>query len=292
MVRETRHLWVGNLPDNIREDRIREHFKRYGRVQNVKLLGRTETATAGPNGVAVSGVCATVAFMDIKSASKAHNAEHVELSLNILATTTCQLTASVAADACGHAALAAAAGYPTAWTNPPDVHTRPACIALLWQTEDYFSDETQEVECYRHTEDYLSDETQEVESYRYFKDVSYTEDNFSDETHEVESYSYTEDNFSDETHEVESYSYTEDNFSDETHEVESYSYTEDNFSDDTQEVESYRDKAKGYKAAIPNSTADSRQHMLQGLQLWAVAAHAVGSCSRCNSEGNSRRHLP
>ncbi|KAJ2945658.1 hypothetical protein O0L34_g491 [Tuta absoluta] len=77
MVRETRHLWVGNLPDNIREDRIREHFKRYGRVQNVKLLGRTETATAGPNGVAVSGVCATVAFMDIKSASKAHNAEHV-----------------------------------------------------------------------------------------------------------------------------------------------------------------------------------------------------------------------
>ncbi|XP_052743433.1 protein split ends isoform X2 [Bicyclus anynana] len=28
MVRETRHLCVGNLPDNIREDRIREHFKR------------------------------------------------------------------------------------------------------------------------------------------------------------------------------------------------------------------------------------------------------------------------
>ncbi|KAH1025702.1 hypothetical protein HUJ05_010378 [Dendroctonus ponderosae] len=29
MVRETRHLWVGNLPENIREDRIREHFKRF-----------------------------------------------------------------------------------------------------------------------------------------------------------------------------------------------------------------------------------------------------------------------
>jgi len=28
MVRETRHLWVGNLPDNIREEKIREHFKR------------------------------------------------------------------------------------------------------------------------------------------------------------------------------------------------------------------------------------------------------------------------
>ncbi|KAG8279062.1 hypothetical protein J6590_008079 [Homalodisca vitripennis] len=29
MVRETRHLWVGNLPENIREDRIRDHFKRH-----------------------------------------------------------------------------------------------------------------------------------------------------------------------------------------------------------------------------------------------------------------------
>ncbi|XP_046969369.1 protein split ends-like isoform X1 [Vanessa cardui] len=77
MVRETRHLWVGNLPDNIREDRIREHFKRYGRVQNVKLLGRMESPSASTNGAANSGVCATVAFMDIKSASKAHNIEHV-----------------------------------------------------------------------------------------------------------------------------------------------------------------------------------------------------------------------
>lgn len=79
MVRETRHLWVGNLPDNIREDRIREHFKRYGRVQNVKLLGRTENASAlaGASAISGCGICATVAFMDIKSASKAHNAEHV-----------------------------------------------------------------------------------------------------------------------------------------------------------------------------------------------------------------------
>ncbi|XP_050347417.1 protein split ends isoform X2 [Nymphalis io] len=77
MVRETRHLWVGNLPDNIREDRIREHFKRYGRVQNVKLLGRMESPSASTNGAGNSGVCATVAFMDIKSASKAHNIEHV-----------------------------------------------------------------------------------------------------------------------------------------------------------------------------------------------------------------------
>ncbi|XP_008196762.1 protein split ends isoform X1 [Tribolium castaneum] len=71
MVRETRHLWVGNLPDNIREDRIREHFKRYGRVQSVKLLSRGAKEEAGEGAMAC-----TVAFMDIKSASKAHNAEH------------------------------------------------------------------------------------------------------------------------------------------------------------------------------------------------------------------------
>uniref|UniRef100_A0AAR5QA79 RRM domain-containing protein n=1 Tax=Dendroctonus ponderosae TaxID=77166 RepID=A0AAR5QA79_DENPD len=95
MVRETRHLWVGNLPENIREDRIREHFKRYvvqlyhcnhcqerhklskhgrdlgyGRVQSVKLLPRTPEEKTGE----VQMAC-TVAFMDIKSASKAHNAE-------------------------------------------------------------------------------------------------------------------------------------------------------------------------------------------------------------------------
>ncbi|XP_021929179.1 msx2-interacting protein-like [Zootermopsis nevadensis] len=70
MVRETRHLWVGNLPENIREDRIREHFKRYGRVQSVKLLPRLKEDDGS------TGLCATVAFMDIKSASKAHNMEH------------------------------------------------------------------------------------------------------------------------------------------------------------------------------------------------------------------------
>lgn len=76
MVRETRHLWVGNLPDNIREEKIREHFKRYGRVQSVKILARSkeEVALCGSI-VCGSGVCATVSFMDIKSASKAHNVE-------------------------------------------------------------------------------------------------------------------------------------------------------------------------------------------------------------------------
>ncbi|XP_014262503.1 protein split ends isoform X3 [Cimex lectularius] len=71
MVRETRHLWVGNLPENIREDRIRDHFKRYGRVQSVKLLGRSSKDEENSSG----GVCATVSFMDIKSAAKAHHSE-------------------------------------------------------------------------------------------------------------------------------------------------------------------------------------------------------------------------
>ncbi|XP_037024616.1 protein split ends isoform X3 [Bradysia coprophila] len=38
MVRETRHLWVGNLPETVCEEKIRDHFKRYGRVQSVKIL--------------------------------------------------------------------------------------------------------------------------------------------------------------------------------------------------------------------------------------------------------------
>ncbi|XP_069096214.1 msx2-interacting protein isoform X2 [Pleurodeles waltl] len=65
MVRETRHLWVGNLPESVREEKIIEHFKRYGRVESVKILPKR-----GSDG----GVAAFVDFVDIKSAQKAHNA--------------------------------------------------------------------------------------------------------------------------------------------------------------------------------------------------------------------------
>ncbi|VVD01200.1 unnamed protein product [Leptidea sinapis] len=106
MVRETRHLWVGNLPDNVREDKIREHFKRYGRVQSIKLLGRMENATTGAGGNINSGVCATVAFMDIKSASKAHNIEHV-LDERTLTTEYYE-----------PAAIPSAAGAPSAGSSP------------------------------------------------------------------------------------------------------------------------------------------------------------------------------
>ncbi|KOB52259.1 Uncharacterized protein OBRU01_26197, partial [Operophtera brumata] len=44
---------------------------------NVKLLGRPESTSAAVGAAGASGICATVAFMDIKSASKAHNTEHI-----------------------------------------------------------------------------------------------------------------------------------------------------------------------------------------------------------------------
>ena len=44
----------------------------YGRVQSVKLLPRLKDDSLD----GASGLCATVAFMDIKSAAKAHLTEH------------------------------------------------------------------------------------------------------------------------------------------------------------------------------------------------------------------------
>lgn len=51
---------------------------RYGRVQSVKLLPRAKDDEG-------SGICATVSFMDIKSASKAHNNEQ-KLEERVLST--------------------------------------------------------------------------------------------------------------------------------------------------------------------------------------------------------------
>ncbi|KAG9466152.1 hypothetical protein GDO78_017137 [Eleutherodactylus coqui] len=65
MVRETRHLWVGNLPENVREDEIKEHFRRYGHVESVRML---------PQRTSGGGAAAFVDFVDVKSARKANNA--------------------------------------------------------------------------------------------------------------------------------------------------------------------------------------------------------------------------
>jgi len=67
MVRESRHLWVGNLPENVREEDILSHFTRFGRVEKVKLLVKTS-----PDG----GRAAFVDFVDIRSATKANEATH------------------------------------------------------------------------------------------------------------------------------------------------------------------------------------------------------------------------
>ncbi|XP_039251148.2 uncharacterized protein LOC120328686 isoform X2 [Styela clava] len=67
-MRETRHLWIGNLADNIREERIAEHFKRYGKIDKVRFLPRRSGET---------GLSACVAFMDIRSAQKAKSGVNV-----------------------------------------------------------------------------------------------------------------------------------------------------------------------------------------------------------------------
>ncbi|RWS16930.1 uncharacterized protein B4U79_08471, partial [Dinothrombium tinctorium] len=47
---------------------------RYGKVQSVKILGRSKSEESNNNQCAA--VCATIAFIDIKSAAKAHNSEN------------------------------------------------------------------------------------------------------------------------------------------------------------------------------------------------------------------------
>lgn len=67
IVRESRHIWVGNLPENVREEQIQDYFSRYGRVEKVKLLQKTS-----PDG----GKAAFVDFVDIRSATKANEAQN------------------------------------------------------------------------------------------------------------------------------------------------------------------------------------------------------------------------
>ncbi|ELU06100.1 hypothetical protein CAPTEDRAFT_212696 [Capitella teleta] len=76
MVRETRYLWVGNLPEKASEERTSEVFARHGKIQSVKLLASKD------DGAVKSAV---VAFMDIRSASKAQNSEN-KLDGNVLQT--------------------------------------------------------------------------------------------------------------------------------------------------------------------------------------------------------------
>ncbi|XP_036369681.1 msx2-interacting protein isoform X4 [Octopus sinensis] len=67
MVRQTRYLLVGNIPEKLTKEKITEHFKNYGKIQNVKFHPKKENEV---------GISATVAFMDIKCASKAYSSEN------------------------------------------------------------------------------------------------------------------------------------------------------------------------------------------------------------------------
>jgi len=67
MVRVTRYLLIGNLPSNLNEEKILGHFQQYGKVQSVKLTRENSN----------NDCSATIAFNDIKSASKAHSAENI-----------------------------------------------------------------------------------------------------------------------------------------------------------------------------------------------------------------------
>ncbi|XP_035714893.1 protein split ends isoform X4 [Folsomia candida] len=64
--RPNRHLWIGNLCENVREEEIRDLFQRHGRIQSVKLLEEVNSNNGGR-----PGKSATIAFIDIRSASKA-----------------------------------------------------------------------------------------------------------------------------------------------------------------------------------------------------------------------------
>ncbi|CAF3588991.1 unnamed protein product [Adineta steineri] len=59
---ESRWLAIANLPETATEDTIKECFKRHGRVQSVKIDEQR---------------FAFVAFLDVRTASKAHNAENI-----------------------------------------------------------------------------------------------------------------------------------------------------------------------------------------------------------------------
>lgn len=65
-MRQSRHLLVSNLPENVSAERITEHFKKFGKVQSVKFLPSSGASDE-------DGLCAAVAFTDIRSAAKAFN---------------------------------------------------------------------------------------------------------------------------------------------------------------------------------------------------------------------------
>ena len=85
MVRETRHLWVGNLPESVDDRQVTNFFSRRAKnangrgnrtcVLSPRRYGRVESVRILPRRAADGGRAAFVDFVDIKSAVKAHESK-------------------------------------------------------------------------------------------------------------------------------------------------------------------------------------------------------------------------
>ena len=63
---EARHLWVSGLPNTSNEEKLKQHYEKYGKVNNVKFIWPSATE-----------LNAIVTFGDVKSAVKARSQENV-----------------------------------------------------------------------------------------------------------------------------------------------------------------------------------------------------------------------
>ncbi|KAH1016404.1 hypothetical protein HUJ04_007628 [Dendroctonus ponderosae] len=94
MVRETRHLWVGNLPENIREDRIREHFKRfienkvYRNLTANSFITKIDVYTyvdVSPQGIEQDGSSLTIKHEQVVQLEAFHMSDSVHIVESVIA---------------------------------------------------------------------------------------------------------------------------------------------------------------------------------------------------------------
>jgi len=84
-MRQSRYLLVANLPESISEEKIIKHFKRFGKVQSVKLLPPGSSNNHSDSSSS-PGLCAAVAFTDIRSAAKAFEEERQQIEDRVIRT--------------------------------------------------------------------------------------------------------------------------------------------------------------------------------------------------------------
>ena len=64
----SKHLWVGNLPDDMSESEIKDYFTKWGRVEAVKKLPKKD-----PSG----GLAAFIDFESMEAAVSCHQDKHM-----------------------------------------------------------------------------------------------------------------------------------------------------------------------------------------------------------------------